>query len=65
MAWTTHCHQSLRLITPIFDDVLLEHGGLTHVLPLSVHLLSIVKLKQKNMSMTFYQQARVSISLAS
>ena len=29
---------SLRLLKPFFDNVLLEHGGLPHVLPLAVHL---------------------------
>ena len=27
--------------TSIFDDVLLEHSGLPHVLPLAVHLKSV------------------------
>ena len=29
---------SLRLLKPLFDNVLLEHGWLPHVLPLAVHL---------------------------
>ena len=29
---------SLRLLKHFFDDVLLEHGELAHVLPLAVHL---------------------------
>ena len=29
---------SLRPLKPFFDNVLLEHGGLPHVLPLTVHL---------------------------
>ena len=28
-----------RLLKPFFDNVLLEHGGLPHVLPLAVHLM--------------------------
>ena len=30
---------SLRLLKPFFDNVLLEHGGLSHVLPLAVYLV--------------------------
>ena len=30
---------SLRLLKPLFDNILLEHGGLPHVLPLAVHLV--------------------------
>ena len=30
---------SLRLLKPFFDNVLLEHGELPHVLPLAVHLV--------------------------
>ena len=29
---------SLRLLKPFFDNVLLEHVSLPHVLPLAVHL---------------------------
>ena len=29
---------SLRLFKPFFDNVVLEHGGLPHVLSLAVHL---------------------------
>ena len=29
---------SLRLLKPFGDNVLLEHGGLSHVHPLAVHL---------------------------
>ena len=32
------CRQFDNGATSKFDDVLLEHGGLTHVLPLAVHL---------------------------
>ena len=30
---------SLRLLKPFFDNVLLEHVSLPHVLPLAVHLV--------------------------
>ena len=30
---------SHRLIESVLDNVLLEHGGLPHVLPLAVHLI--------------------------
>ena len=30
---------SLRPIKSVFDNILLEHGGLPHVLPLAVHLI--------------------------
>ena len=29
----------LGLVKSVFDNVLLEHGGLPHVLPLAVHLI--------------------------
>ena len=32
------CWHFDRFSTTNFDDVLTEHGGLTHVLPLAVHL---------------------------
>ena len=33
----------LRPIKSVFDNVLLKHGGLPHVLPLTVHLIFLPK----------------------
>ena len=33
----------LRPIKNVFDNVLLEHGGLPHVLPLAVHLIFLTE----------------------
>ena len=36
---------SLRPLQPFFDNVLLEQGGLLHILPLAVHLKYVLEDK--------------------
>ena len=35
-----------RLFKSVSDNILLEHGGLPHVLPLAVHLKYLLAIKQ-------------------
>ena len=44
----------LRPFKSVFDNVLLEHGGLPHVLPLAVHLIFLPELVEGVIISHFY-----------
>ena len=50
-------------VTSKFDDVLLEHGGLPHVLPLTVHLFFFAEQVERVILSHFYSLGFITIDL--